>query len=100
MNRCIGRCQAQSLAGQSRQQLKSKIGGPRRVLEIEEAIELRHAIPPASHERDSIRGHERRKAVRIDVPVANMVITGIMDATFLHLKDDFTWIAEKGWELP
>src|ERR1041385_8858578 len=77
----------------AREQLESEIGRARRVLIIEQAVELRHAIPPAGHHGDAVLRHEFREGVVVHVPVADVVIARVIEAGVEHLPDGFSHVA-------
>lgn len=64
--------EAEALAGQAREQLEREIRRADVVLEIEEPVRLRHAVPPPGHERNAARRHERRKLTLVHVIVADV----------------------------
>src|SRR5205823_8200101 len=82
-----------ALTGEAGEQLESKVGRSGCVLKIEKAVELRHAIPPSRHEGQTFGRHEFVELVELDVPIADVVVTGIIQASLLHLVDDFAEIA-------
>ena len=49
---------------------------------------MRHAIPPARHERKAIARHKVREQFGVYVPIADVVIAGVIQPAFFHLPDD------------
>src|ERR1051325_8452128 len=93
MNRWIVRLRADSIAGNSRKKFKGEVRGTDPILVIEKPIELRHAVPPSSHERGAFGRHEWGKLLYSHMPIANVVVTRVVQARFLHLVDRFDDIA-------
>src|SRR5215831_10176498 len=81
--------ESKAIAREAGKEFKGEIGRADAVLEIEKAVKLRHAIPPASHEGGSCGREERRELVVIHVIVADVVVAGPVEAGIEHLPSGF-----------
>ena len=78
---------------QPREQLEGEIRRPHVILVVEEAVELRHPVPPPRHEGRSLGRHERREQLIFHLVVADVVIARPVQPGFLHLPDGLQDVA-------